>query len=608
MFDKENLVEIKKGKTGTGLLIENDGFIKGDSDTIRQINEDIENNHKFVCPDNFVVSAVFQKFDIKNANGRVYPEAILKREVSKYIEECVNRGCAIGALDHPSCQLADTKILTETGWKDIADVKVGENILTLTQDKKIEIHPVLRKIEEPYKGKLIHIKGRMIDIKVTPNHKFPIFNRYQKWKGFYTAQEMLDQSIPDFSHSYLYKNGEWEGRDDEYFVLSSMVDDEKYSSFKKNIKEKYKDDVKIPMNLWAKFMGIFLSEGHCNYYHNCQGGRVTIYQKKIEVVNEIRALFDELPFEYKEHVNQKTGAYTFSIFDLRLAKYLNQFGNYYTKYVPFDLKQQKKETLRLFYDWFVLGDGRRRGVGKGKYYSDDVFSTSEQLALDLNEIQLKIGYNGVFHMEMRDNDRYIDGRLIKGENTHPLYLTFRSLTKNVALQPKSLRITEEDYDGMVYCVEVENHNFYTMCSDGHCIWSGNSSTLSGHDVTHNILSLEWQGNTLIGEMKLHLSPGYKKYGVCSTSGDLVANMLLDNILIGVSSRALGSVNERMGVLYVEDDLELIGWDVVMTPSTPGAYIKSERGQLQQFIESKQTNRQTNSLLEGKLDEIDKLLF
>lgn len=98
----ETLTEIKKGQHGTGLLIENDGHIIGDCDTVKQIREDINSGHQLVCPDHFVVPALFQKYGIKNANGRIYPEDILKREVETYIAERVNNRCALGALDHPS--------------------------------------------------------------------------------------------------------------------------------------------------------------------------------------------------------------------------------------------------------------------------------------------------------------------------------------------------------------------------------------------------------------------------------------------------------------------------------------------------------------------------
>lgn len=133
------------------------------------------------------------------------------------------------------------------------------------------------------------------------------------------------------------------------------------------------------------------------------------------------------------------------------------------------------------------------------------------------------------------------------------------------------------------------------------------SSLSGHDVSHRILDLRWEGRTLVGEMKLHLSPGFKKHGICSSSGDLVASMLLDDICLGVSSRALGSVEEKLGTLVVGDDLELVGWDVVVENSTPGAKIASNMDDLQQYIESDITRNNKIDISE-KLQKIQKILL
>lgn len=132
------------------------------------------------------------------------------------------------------------------------------------------------------------------------------------------------------------------------------------------------------------------------------------------------------------------------------------------------------------------------------------------------------------------------------------------------------------------------------------------TSLSGHDVTHVITNLQWQGHTLIGEMELHLSPGYRRYGICSTSGDLVANMLLDGILVGVSSRGAGTVTQRLGVLEVEDDFELISWDVVLEPSTPNAYISRNIEDLRQFIESDETKMSKDLIME-KIKKVSKIL-
>lgn len=597
------LNEVKKNQTGTGLLIENDGHIIAPKDTLSQIKEDISNGHKFVIPDEFIVSAVFQKYGIKNANGRIYPENVLRTQVDKYINERVKTNCAIGALDHPSCQLADTRILTEKGWKFISDVIVGENILTVTQEKKIEVKPILRVINEPYKGKLIHLKGRFIDIKVTPNHKFPILDRDKNWKGFYTAQDIINNKIPDQAHCSLFKVGEWQGANDTEFVLPALTEDELSICPRQDLKEKYSKDLHIPMEIWMKFMGIYLSEGNAQFRRTSQRGLVQIHQVKKETTTEIEEMLCEFPLKYTKTTHGKRNS--FNIYDMRLAKYLDKLGNCYTKYVPYEIKKQNKEMLRIFYDWFVMGDGRGRGVSAENYYTDDVFSASKQLVMDLNEIQLKIGYCGSYHEEDRHKDRIIEGRLIKAENSTNMHFSFRSHLKNISLHPKSLKVSEEDYDGRVYCVEVENHTFYTMCNNGKCLWSGNSSSLSGHDVAMNIINLDWQGRTLVGEMKLHLSPGYKNYGICSTSGDLVANMLLDNILIGVSSRGVGSVKNQGGLLIVDNDYEIICWDVVCEPSTPNAYIKSTREELGQFIESKNSEK---TPLSEKLSRMEKILL
>lgn len=157
--------------------------------------------------------------------------------------------------------------------------------------------------------------------------------------------------------------------------------------------------------------------------------------------------------------------------------------------------------------------------------------------------------------------------------------------------------------------EVEkyiNERVRTRCSVG-ALDHPESSTLSGHDVSHVITNLEWKGHTLIGEMELHLTPGYRRYGIASTSGDLAANMILNDILIGVSSRGVGSVEERLGVLIVGDDFELIGWDIVLEPSTPNAYIAKNMQDLVQFIESDET-KNDKPMVNEKIDRINKILL
>lgn len=119
-------------------------------------------------------------------------------------------------------------------------------------------------------------------------------------------------------------------------------------------------------------------------------------------------------------------------------------------------------------------------------------------------------------------------------------------------------------------------------------------------VAMNIIELHWEGRTLVGKLELLTSPGFRKYGIISNQADQAANLLLSGIKIGVSSRGLGTVTNKMGVLYVSDDYEIVCWDIVSDPSTPQAWITPEDNIPQQYIESK--NNSNKSKLFEDLDK------
>ena len=99
-----------------------------------------------------------------------------------------------------------------------------------------------------------------------------------------------------------------------------------------------------------------------------------------------------------------------------------------------------------------------------------------------------------------------------------------------------------------------------------------------------------------------MSPGFTKYGIVSTKGDEVANLIRNGIMIGVSSRGVGSLKEIKGDNIVQDDFEIICWDIVTAPSTPGSWMFKEKEEAKPFMES--VNKKTNILV----DKINKFLL
>ena len=125
-----------------------------------------------------------------------------------------------------------------------------------------------------------------------------------------------------------------------------------------------------------------------------------------------------------------------------------------------------------------------------------------------------------------------------------------------------------------------------------------SSIISVERISHNITKIWWEGVTLMGEMEILMSPGFINYGIISCQGDQIANLLRKGIRIGVSSRGVGSLEEIDGKNIVQDDFEIIGWDIVVSPSTPGSWMFKNREEAQPFVENKIKNK---NLLVDKLN-------
>jgi len=83
------------------------------------------------------------------------------------------------------------------------------------------------------------------------------------------------------------------------------------------------------------------------------------------------------------------------------------------------------------------------------------------------------------------------------------------------------------------------------------------------NVSHNVLDLWWDGNNLMGKIEVLGTP----------SGNIARELLKAGIRLGISSRGMGSVKSiGEGKVEVQDDFEIVCWDLVSNPSTQGAFM------------------------------------
>jgi len=85
------------------------------------------------------------------------------------------------------------------------------------------------------------------------------------------------------------------------------------------------------------------------------------------------------------------------------------------------------------------------------------------------------------------------------------------------------------------------------------------------------------------------------------SGKILRSLVESGVTLGISSRGMGSVSESAGRTMVEDDFQLICFDFVSEPSTPGAFMMKEAKDYTNkvFTKADRINRLLNEVLDDE---------
>jgi len=154
-------------------------------------------------------------------------------------------------------------------------------------------------------------------------------------------------------------------------------------------------------------------------------------------------------------------------------------------------------------------------------------------------------------------------------------------------------------NGRVYPEKIlkrEADNYKKMIDKGVALSELNhpeSSLIDLDRVSHAITEVWWEGPVLLGKLRLLTSPGFHERGIVSTKGDLAANYLRQGVTLGISSRGVGSLKKVGDQNEVQDDFELICFDLVSSPSTPGAYLFVNKDDRMKFEENLDEEKNMN---------------
>lgn len=118
-----------------------------------------------------------------------------------------------------------------------------------------------------------------------------------------------------------------------------------------------------------------------------------------------------------------------------------------------------------------------------------------------------------------------------------------------------------------------------------------SSIINLNNVSHIVLDIWMDDKTVMGKLKVLDTP----------SGKILRSLIEGGAQLGISSRGLGSVEQKSGRTMVQDDFQLICFDIVSDPSTPGAYMKVTENKIPELQEISKKEK-INKLLSEIIDE------
>lgn len=153
-------------------------------------------------------------------------------------------------------------------------------------------------------------------------------------------------------------------------------------------------------------------------------------------------------------------------------------------------------------------------------------------------------------------------------------------------------------NGRIYPLDIlerEVRNYQKFIAENRALGEldhPDSSVVELKNASHIVREAYMDGDICYGTVEVLDTP----------SGKILKSLVDSGVTLGISSRGVGSTRKQGDYQYVQDDFQLICWDFVTEPSTPGAFMMRESHNREITIESAALDKVFN-----KSDRVDRIL-
>jgi hypothetical protein len=189
-------------------------------------------------------------------------------------------------------------------------------------------------------------------------------------------------------------------------------------------------------------------------------------------------------------------------------------------------------------------------------------------------IKEKNKFFSIYREKMSHNSKYIISEFYDFKADRNLIIEAEQANKPIKLKGILQKANTQNRNGRVYPFDIlkrEADNYMQSVKERRALGECDhpeSPIVSLSNASHLVTNMWWEGETLMGEVEL----------VETEAGNKLKGLLKSGVMLGISSRGVGSVKSVSGRDVVQSDFELIAFDFVSSPSTPGAYMFKESRQ------------------------------
>lgn len=354
-------------------------------------------------------------------------------------------GSASYYQDPTHCLKENSEVLTRNGFKKIKDVSIGEYVLTKNLETGgSEWEKVIEVINSPYEGEMLNFSHQRMDITVTPNHDM----LWGTWKHQNLRKGRADE-FPTCGRIGESSIIDWNG-DDCDTISIDIVDP------LENDPHKFNADDFMSLLGWIISEGCFFERGDQKY--------ISIYQGSVcnkDNYDEIESLVKRMGFKYYSYDKK------IDIISSNLYNHLSDIGNQDVRFIPSVYKNLSKRLLGCLLETAILGDGEEMSNSDGFIYT----SISKQLADDINEIAIKIGYRSIIRLREGKYFTSVNGKTYLRKDQYRVSIT----NDNPVFYPEPVKI---QYKGNIECVTTEKNHTIMVRQNGYTLWTGNCNPIT----------------------------------------------------------------------------------------------------------------------------------